>query len=96
MQWMIRNDVEHACTQVLVTPGTPARYVLARSSGDAELDRLMLKSLKHELEGLQRMQLKDFPIDAQGRRVVELNLGFQHDGKRGRNLGCDPFQSEVS
>ena len=92
MQWMIRHDVERACGQVLVTPATPARYAVARSSGSAELDRLMLESLRREIEDLRRMHLKDFPLDERGRRVVELNLDFRSDGKRGRNLGCPPFR----
>lgn len=90
IKWMIKENVSQACGQFLITPGKSLKIDVSRSTGDKALDQVMIKSLRTEIQVLSRMKLSSFPLDHQGRRIVDMNLGIDEHLRAGKVLGCAP------
>jgi hypothetical protein len=89
MEYMDDHHIGKACLDLRLRAGKPSEIVVARSSGDAEFDALVVKGMHLEVDLLERFPVDWRKADADGWRTVPLKLDREdrHDTKV---LGCAP------
>ncbi len=86
--WMDSQGLRDACLSVRVRKGQPSEIAIARSSGNAEFDALVVTGLRREIDVLDRFPLDKHPVDAAGWRTFPMQLALKPDRRHKQRLGC--------
>jgi hypothetical protein len=87
MEYMDAQHIGNACLDLRVRAGEPSEIVVARSSGDAGFDALVVKGMHREVDTLKRFPLDWRKADAAGWRSVPLKFD-RRDRHNKQVLGC--------
>jgi hypothetical protein len=87
MEFMGEQRIGDACVQLRVREGKPSEIVVARSSGNAQFDALVVRGMHLEIDLLGRFPLDWRPADAAGWRTIPLKLSMR-DRRHTKVLGC--------
>ena len=87
MEYMDEQHIGNACLELRVRAGDPSEVVVARSSGDARFDALVVKGMHLEVDLLKRFPLDWRKADAAGWHALPLKFD-RRDRHNTKVLGC--------
>ena len=87
IEYLDEQGIADACLELRVRAGKPSEIAVARSSGDARFDALVVKGLHLEIEVMERFPLGWRKADAAGWRTLPLRFS-NPDRRQARVLGC--------
>jgi hypothetical protein len=87
MEYMDEQGIGNACLDLRLRAGEPSTIEVARSSGNAEFDALVVKGMHREVDDLKRFPVDWSKADAAGWRVVPLKFDSKDRGNK-KVLGC--------